>query len=111
MYRKIERSLVAGDEHGVFIEREISFSQGARAYVVDFNYHYLAVSRLRAGQWDEVTPLRWDLNGYTLYLQKKELDKRNIILLEIKNLQELTDQGIELTEIVRMIKEEGEKKE
>ena len=46
MYRKIERSLVAGDEHGVFIEREISFSQGARAYVVDFNYHYLAVSRL-----------------------------------------------------------------
>lgn len=37
MYRKIERSLVAGDEHGVFIEREISFSQGARAYVVDFN--------------------------------------------------------------------------
>ncbi len=46
-----------------------------------------------------------------LYLQKKELDKRNIILLEIKNLQELTDQGIELTEIVRMIKEEGEKKE
>ena len=93
MYRKIERSLVAGDEHGVFIEREISFSQGARAYVVDFNYHYLAVSRLWAGQWDE------------------ELDKRNIILLEIKNLQELTDQGIELTEIVRMIKEEGEKKE
>ena len=93
------------------IEREISFSQGARAYVVDFNYHYLAVSRLRAGQWDEVTPLRWDLNGCTLYLQKKELDKRNIILLEIKNLQELTDQGIELTEIVRMIKEEGEKKE
>ena len=111
MYRKIERSLVAGDEHGVFIEREISFSQGARAYVVDFNYHYLAVSRLWAGQWDEVTPLRCDLNGCTLYLQKKELDKRNIILLEIKNLQELTDQGIELTEIVRMIKEEGEKKE
>ena len=68
------------------IEREISFSQGARAYVVDFNYHYLAVSRLWAGQWDEVTPLRWDLNGYTLYLQKKELDKRNIILLEIKNM-------------------------
>ena len=31
-------------------------------------------------------------------------------LLEIKNLQELTDQGIELTEIVRMMKEEGEKK-
>ncbi|MFQ7288242.1 MAG: glycosyltransferase family 2 protein [Lacrimispora saccharolytica] len=93
------------------IEREISFSQGARAYVVDFNYHYLAVSRLWAGQWDEVTPLRWDLNGYTLYLQKKELDKRNIILLEIKNMQELTDQGIELTEIVRMMKEEGEKKE
>lgn len=69
------------------------------------------MSRLWAGQWDEVTPLRWDLNGYTLYLQKKELDKRNIILLEIKNMQELTDQGIELTEIVRMMKEEGEKKE
>ena len=91
------------------IAREISFSQDAGGYVVDFNYHYLAVRNFRSGQWDGVTPLRWDLKDHTLYLAKKEQnqDNKNILLLEIQNLGELTDQGIELTEIVKMMKERG----
>lgn len=91
------------------IERNLAFSCGAHAYVIDFNFHYLAVKNFFPGYWDNSTPLELGLKGCTLHLTKPEIQDRNreILLLEIQNLSELTDQGTELTAIAQMIKEKG----
>lgn len=91
------------------IERNLAFSCGAHAYVIDFNFHYLAVKNFFPGYWDNSTPLELELKGCTLHLTKPEIQDRNreILLLEIQNLSELTDQGTELTAIAQMIKKKG----
>ena len=91
------------------IERNLAFSCGAHAYVIDFNFHYLAVKNFFPGYWDNSTPLELELKGCTLHLTKPGIQDRNreILLLEIQNLSELTDQGTELTAIAQMIKEKG----
>ena len=91
------------------IHQELTFSCEARAYVMDFNYHYLAVKDFSPGHWDSRSPLQLQLDAHTLYLTKPDAPQnaRGIILLKIQNLHELTDQGMELTKIAQMIREKG----
>ena len=106
MYRKIERSLVAGDEHGVFIGN--FFLPGQRAYVVDFNYHYLAMSRLWAQLWDESHSPQIG-SRTAAHICRKEIRQRNIILL--KSSAGTDGSGDRADRDRQDDKERGEKKE
>ena len=110
IYRRFKKTLIHKRKAlRIPIQQEITFSEDVKGYVIDFNYHCLAVKNLQMGQWDGRSPLKWELEDCVLYLRKREQDqdKRQTVLLEIENLSKLTDQGICLTEIAGMIKKKG----
>ncbi len=87
----------------VNIQKRIRFTNGTTAYIHDFNFKYFAISDLtesgvnKGGSYELHCP-----DGTLLHLQNTniQVEKYNATLFQVTNLQELMENGVNLTQML-----------
>lgn len=88
------------------VNRFIEFDNGARGFVHDYNYHYLTITNFIDSELGEGNLLQITIaNDIVVKIRRTDQvsARFNAILFEVINLEELTEKGVEVNELIDQI--------